>query len=70
MLGTWQQGLGTYEDPLLAPAYNRSLLVEMAYDLPILGGWQVKGAAALDHGQLLGDNFGLQLTLRKTIGLK
>ena len=70
VLGTWQQGLGTYEDPLLAPAYNRSLLVEMAYDLPVLGGWQVKGAAALDHGQLLGDNFGLQLTLRKTIGVR
>ena len=70
ILATWQQGLGTYENPFLAPAYNRSLLVEASYAPPTLKGWMAKAALGVDHGEILGNNTGFQLTVAKRICLK
>lgn len=69
MLATVQRGWGTYRVPLPDPCYNVSMLLEGEYRLPYEG-WSVKGAVGVDAGKLLGDNFGLQLTVAKRFNLK
>ena len=70
LMCTWQRGFGTYDKPLSHPMHNMSLMGEARYCFPetsTLGGWSVKGALGLDRGGLLGDNFGMQLTIGKTL---
>lgn len=64
VLATYQEGLGTYSDPFVEKQHNLSLLLEAAYTLPKQ--WNLKAAAALDMGHVLGNNRGLQLTITKT----
>lgn len=64
LLLSWQQGYGTYQYPFLEPQRNMSLLAEATYR-PTEGWWRHtawRAAFALDSGELLGDNLGLQLT--------
>ena len=66
ILATWQRGFGTYQKPYVNPKENVSLLAEAEYSFPsqsTLKGWSVKGAFALDTGELYGDNTGFQLTV-------
>lgn len=63
VLGSWEQSLGTYGNPYVPWRYDTSLLVEVAHTLS--KGWCVKGGYGLDHGKLLGNNIGLQLTVTK-----
>jgi len=68
VLATWQKGWGTYEDPYVPKRKDVSLMAEAAYKLPddfLSGGWSVKGALGFDHGEIYGDNFGVQLTITK-----
>jgi hypothetical protein len=68
LLATWQRGWGTYAMPLPDPERNMSLLAEAQYSFPsshLLAGWSVKAAFGLDHGGLLGNNAGGQLTIGK-----
>ena len=63
-----QKGFGTYDAPFIEPQRNFSLLAEGAYKFcptSPLGGWCLKGAFGLDTGELLGDNWGIQLTISK-----
>ena len=72
ILCTFQEGLGTYEIPFVDPQRNFSLLAEAAYtfdDASAFGGWRVKGAFGLDSGELLGNNWGVQLTISKNFKL-
>ena len=64
MLATWQKGWGTYNQMYPSPRRNASLMAEATYRFA-KSGWQVTAAAAMDKGSLLGDNFGLQLTVVK-----
>ena len=73
LMCTWQRGLGTYHHPFVYPRRNTSMMAEASYsfaDGSRLEGWQLKGAVALDHGELLGDNFGVQLTVAKRLRIK
>ena len=66
LLATWQRGFGTYKFPYIDPLSNVSLLAEAAYTFPQhskLKGWSVRGAVGTDHGRLLGNNTGIQLTI-------
>lgn len=66
LLCTWQRGVGTYELPLQDPQRNLSLLAEATYQFSKeskLAGWNVKCGLGMDHGSLLGDNVGVQLTV-------
>ena len=68
VLCTIQKGLGTYDAPFLDPQNNVSMLAEAAYRFPAatpLEGWSVKGALGFDSGELLGDNFGVQVTIAR-----
>ena len=68
LLGTLQKGFGTYVTPYDDPKRNTSLLAEAAWQLPerIAKGWGVKLALGYDHGELLGNNLGLQLSVVKS----
>ncbi len=66
LLGTWQKGWGTYDEPFTKAHHNISFLAEATYALPKR--WTVKAAYAMDFGsrEMLGHNAGLQLTVGKT----
>ncbi len=63
VLATYQEGLGTYDDPYLKKHHNVSFLVEGRYSFP--QDWTLKGGYAMDFGHILGHNAGFQLTLSK-----
>lgn len=68
LLCTWQRGWGTYYQPLLNPERNVSLLAEASHSFSSkLDGWSVKAAVGMDRGSLLGDNFGVQLTVGRKL---
>ena len=64
VLGTWQEGLGTYDEPYTHKRYNTSVLVEAGCRLS--RGWRVKAAVGMDFGSILGRNVGGQLTITKS----
>lgn len=64
VLATYQTGLGTYNEPFTSRQYNLSLLAEASWLFK--HDWSVRGALAMDKGKLLGDNFGVQLTIVKS----
>ena len=67
-LGTYLKGYGTYDIPYSEPRKTVSLLAEATYSFvntSPLKGWSMRGALGLDFGKLLGDNYGIQLTLVK-----
>ena len=70
VLATYQDGLGTYNEPFTKVHHNVSFLVEATYHFP--HNWQVKGGYAMDFGseKMLGHNAGFQLTIRKSGLLK
>ena len=73
VLATWQRGWGTYTAPLPDPERNMSLLAEAEYHFALshkLAGWGVKAAFGLDHGGLLGNNTGMQLTITRRFDIK
>ena len=64
VLATYQTGLGTYDDPFTSPKYNFSLLAELSWLMQ--KGWSLRGAFGMDQGKLLGDNYGVQLSIVKS----
>ena len=72
VLATWQRGWGHFELPFTEPQNNLSLLAEAEYcfcEFSSMPGWGIKASIGLDHGQLLGNNFGGQLTITKRFNL-
>ena len=65
LLATWQRGFGTYDRMLPDPQEDVSVLMEVKYNL-LRCGWFFKAALAWDHGELYGNNVGMQLTVAKT----
>ena len=67
VLASWQEGLGTYDEPYENKRNNFSLLVEGEYAFcgKLLNGWKVKGGYGMDLGAILGDNYGFQVTVSK-----
>ncbi|MCD8292084.1 MAG: capsule assembly Wzi family protein [Prevotella sp.] len=67
VLGTYQEGLGTYDVPYDKKHHNVSFLVEgkYAFDEGLLKGWSAKLGYAMDFGKILGNNYGFQITIVK-----
>lgn len=66
LLASWQEGLGTYGNPYPEPQRNLSLLAEANYRFQgdgLLGRCSVRAGVGYDHGELLGNNLGTQLTI-------
>ncbi len=73
LLATWQRGWGTYDMPYTDPKRNMSVMAEATYLFPenhTLAGWGIKAAFGLDHGELLGNNSGGQLTISKRFNIR
>ena len=64
-MGSWTKHWGTYDDPLPEPQTQLSLMAELSYTPSRWEGWQFTGAFALDRSQLIGNNTGAMLTIRK-----
>lgn len=56
---------GTYTNPLDKVCRQFSSLLEVTYSPRALAGWSVSAAAAIDHGDYLGNSGGAMLTVRK-----
>lgn len=66
ILASYTRSWGTYSNPYIDIKKNTSLLAEIKYIPRKLKGWQFSGALALDHGDMLGNNAGGMITVRKT----
>jgi hypothetical protein len=67
---TWEKGWGTYDKPFYQPKITTSMLVEATYSFPklsVMNGFSVTLAYGSDSGDLLGDNSGMQATVRYQI---
>lgn len=64
VMASWQDGLGTYDDPYLKQHHNCSFMVEACYRLPHQ--WRLTGAYGMDFGSILGHNAGGQITVSKS----
>lgn len=67
LLGTYQEGLGTYSHPYTKKHHNVSMLAEAEYAFgsKMLRGWSIRGGYGMDFGHILGHNYGFQLTISK-----
>lgn len=63
LLGTYQRGWGRYDHPYAEVRKNQSLLFETVYHLP--KDWCIMLGLGMDQGKILGNNYGLQLTVSK-----
>ena len=68
LLATYQTGYGTYNDPYTSRQHNLSLLAELSWLFQ--KGWCLRGAFGMDQGQILGDNYGIQISIVKSGILK
>lgn len=66
LLGSFTRGWGTYMVPYEEVKHNTNMMLEVGYLAPWLNNIQITGAFAFDHGDLIGNNYGFMLTLRKT----
>lgn len=68
LLGTWKEGLGTYKQPFTKHKQQVNIMAEgnYAFSQPKLKGWSVGVGLGYDNGEIVGDNFGCQVTIRKT----
>ena len=60
---TYSRNWGTYRYPFKDILSNFSGLLEISYSPDFLRGFGIKGALAIDHGKLLGNNFGGMISL-------
>ena len=65
MLASHTRHWGSISDPLGYPMNVISVLVETTHTPCMLQGWQIVGAIAIDHSELIGKNWGGMLTLCK-----
>ena len=67
LLGTWEEGLGTYRKPFSQKEHQLNFLAEGTYS-PLstrLRGWSATVGVGLDIGDIIGDNFGVNVSVRK-----
>ena len=66
---SFSRNWGTYDIPLPDMLRQTSVMAEVTYTPRFARGWQASAGIAYDHGKLLGNSFGGQLTIRKQIQL-
>lgn len=72
LLATYQKGFGTYRNPFTHAKENVSVMLEATYRpaARMLRGCTLTAAMGMDTAGMLGHNYGMQLTMRKTGLLK
>lgn len=71
LLYSHERNLGSYGSPVESALTQNSMLIEASFSPARIGklctkGWNLTAAFAIDRGDVIGDNTGFQLTLRKT----
>lgn len=69
LLMTFSQNWGTYNYPFKDVQNQQYYMAEIGWKPQTLKGWSGKIAFGLDHGDLIGNSFGAQLTVHKTFSL-
>lgn len=69
MMMTWTRDWGTYGAPLDDVVNQQHYLISLQYAPSWAYGWNGKLDIGLSHGELIGNTFGAQLTLRKELRL-
>lgn len=69
-MATFTRNLGIYDLPFDEIAHQIYTMAEVTYKPKWAAGWQGVLAVGLDHGDLIGNSFGGQLTIAKTIDFK
>ena len=69
-LGSFTRNWGAYNYPLEDILRQSYIMGEATYRPRWASGWQASLALGLDHGDLIGNSFGTQLTIRKSLTLK
>lgn len=68
LMATYQTGYGTYNNPYDNPKHTFCGLAELTYHFPKgkkLAGWSVGAGLGVDHGSIMGNNYGVQVTISK-----
>lgn len=66
VLATWSINYGRYAQPYIPVRRNLSLMAECTWTPERFAGWKLKLGLGSDHGDLIGNNFGMQLSLKKS----
>lgn len=71
LLATYQKGFGTYSEPFLRPKEDISLMAQADYSFykGKLAGTNICLGVGTDIGKIYGNNFGMQLTIKKTFNV-
>lgn len=69
LLATITRNWGGYDTPLTDPTTQQYYMLETTFRPTLLKGWHACLALGLDHGKVIGNNFGGQVTVRKTFKL-
>ena len=70
LLSTFVRSWGSYMDPLPDPQNTFSTMVEVTWAPQQLKGWAGTAAIALDRSPRLGNNFGVQIGIRKRLKIE
>lgn len=62
-MATYQEGLGTYDEPYTKKRHNVSFMAEASYEF--LKNWTITANYGMDFGSILGHNKGFQITVTK-----
>ena len=68
-LATFTRNWGSYDAPLDDPTNQQYFLLEASANPSLFKGWQAVVGIGIDKGKLIGNNSGVQLTIRKTFKL-
>ena len=60
---SYRQAWGSGYIPRVAKVHDFSAMVEASWLVPTVKGLSLKGSAAVDRGDIFGNNFGVSLTL-------
>lgn len=68
VLASFQDGMGTYQNPYIAYRRSFNMLMETTYQFGKKKcDWRVRTAIGVDRGNIHGNNYGAQLTIGKTL---
>jgi hypothetical protein len=66
LLGGYRESVGSGYQPLIDKLGTTSLMAEAGYTVPSVAGLKIQAQVAMDHGSLLGNNFGGCVTVSYT----
>lgn len=69
LMATYTKNWGTYYNPYFKTKENISAMIDLNYTPHQLKGWTFSAGFAMDRGDLIGNNYGLNLSIKKHLSL-